>query len=184
MLWWTNLEDGVPDLETEMDPQPIQRVMKRKRKAGKSEKLRRLEGSRNKSAISEILEDILEQTSIQHDCGTSPACPAWYCASLCEKKRIEKEIQALETKISELEISNSDRIILNICKTDPDETRNPVSEIVKQFENLNVDSLAEKEVLKPISPDISSRMNGLIERFEKCTSNYLQVQNNFIIQII
>ena len=33
-LWWTNLEDGVPDLETEMDPQPIQRVMKRKRKAG------------------------------------------------------------------------------------------------------------------------------------------------------
>ena len=92
MLWWTNLEDGVPDMETEMDPQPIQRVMKRKRKAGKSEKLRRLEGSRNKSAISEILEDILEQTSTQHDCGTSPAYPAWYCASLCEKKRIEEEI--------------------------------------------------------------------------------------------
>ena len=145
-----------------MDPQPIQRVMKRKRKAGKSEKLRRLEGSRNKSAISEILEDILEQTSIQHDCGTSPACPAWYCASLCEKKRIEKEIQALEIKISELEISNSDRIIINICKTDPDETPptvdkvrpvpSPVREIVKQFENLNVDSLAENKVLKPISP--------------------------------
>ena len=33
-LWWTNLEDGVLDLETEMNPQPIQRVMKRKRKAG------------------------------------------------------------------------------------------------------------------------------------------------------
>ena len=36
-LWWTNLEDWVPDLETEMYPQPIQRVKKRKRKAGKSQ---------------------------------------------------------------------------------------------------------------------------------------------------
>ena len=48
------------------------------------------------------IEYIITMVCVQHDCGTSPACPAWLCERLVERAKIETEINALSINIEEM----------------------------------------------------------------------------------
>ena len=90
--WWSTLENGVPEMVTYLDPHPSPKGWKRKRKADKSE-MRKLEREKEgKVLATDVLEGILQQVEVEHDCGVSVACPAWLCCMLVKKRKLETEL--------------------------------------------------------------------------------------------
>ena len=104
-IWWSTLEEGVPELETEMDTHPFQRGRKRKRRNGANGKERKLESKETVNMATNLVEEMIEEVSIQHDCGYNPACPAWYCCMICDKLNVMKQVYDLSEYIKILELS-------------------------------------------------------------------------------
>ena len=49
--------------------------------------------------FSQLVEEILLGMEREHDCGISPACPAWLCETITNKLEMEKEIEKLTVHI-------------------------------------------------------------------------------------
>ena len=90
--WWSTLENGVPVMVTDLDPHPSQKVWKRKRRADKSEMRRLAREKEGKDLATDVLEGILHQVEVEHDCGVSVACPAWLYCMLVKKEKLETEL--------------------------------------------------------------------------------------------
>ena len=86
---WSTLENGVPEMVTDLDPHPSQKGWKRKRKADKSERRRLERKKEDKDLAMDVLEGILQQVEVEHDCGVSVACPAWLCCILVKEVKLE-----------------------------------------------------------------------------------------------
>ena len=82
----------MPEMVTDLDPHPSQKGWKRKRKADKSERRRLEKENEDKDLAMDVLEGILQQVEVEHDCGVSVACPAWLCCMLVKKVKLETEL--------------------------------------------------------------------------------------------
>ena len=51
--------------------------------------------------VDAILSSVLEDVNIQHDCGDSPACPAWQCTMRREKFMIQELSMEIERMVVE-----------------------------------------------------------------------------------
>ena len=100
-LIWSNLELGLPEWATTLEPQTEQEDMPLSNKRGRT-------GSRKGRATDEdrncrrdtiitmaqwVLEVVLEQVGVEHDCGMSEACPAWMSERMIKMRRIEERIE-------------------------------------------------------------------------------------------
>ena len=101
---WSELESGVPEAKMWKEPNPRQEerpCSKRKRKPSKQERLER----RLAAAISsQLVEELVGRLEIEHNCGISPACPAWWCEGLIERKKLVRNIDQLTEDIAKLQL--------------------------------------------------------------------------------
>ena len=101
---WSELESGVPEAKMWKEPNPRQEerpCSKRERKPSKQEILE----SRLAAAISsQLVEELVGRLEIEHNCGISPACPAWWCEGLIERKKLVRNIDQLTEDIAKLQL--------------------------------------------------------------------------------
>ena len=108
---------------TTLEPKTEQEDMSLSNKRGRT-------GSRNEKARDEdrksrrdtiiamaqwVLEVVLEQVGVEHDCGLSEACPAWMCESMIKMRKIEERIEELNIEIANLKLEDDKE------KDDPEE---------------------------------------------------------------
>ena len=91
--YWSALEGGIPDLEESFSEPDLCR----KRKRG-------IEPRQINQEVDMIINMVLGMVDLQHNCGISTACPAWYCCWLVECDRMDKEITELSTRILNLKL--------------------------------------------------------------------------------
>ena len=120
---------------------------------------------------------------VQHDCGTSPACPAWLCERLVERAKIETEINALSINIEEMlkielneEMNTSDlgqttsqeegflkRGMESISLHPPGNLKvlekSPVKELIEIFENMNKPKVEDIEMV------VARPGNSMVRKF-------------------
>ena len=91
-IWWTTLEEGVPDLELDLESHTFQRGEKRKKELSKVEGIRKDERNAALGITVSMLDLIVDRMCVHHDCGYSEACPSWWCMKMREKISLEEEI--------------------------------------------------------------------------------------------
>ena len=142
----------------------FQRGRKRKGRNGATGKERKLQRIETVRMTTSLVEELIGRVSIQHDCGYNPACPAWYCCTICDRMNVMKEIDDLSDLINKLELSEekvekNTNIIIKVSSTEhealdtleaPKPVPSPVRGMIRIFESLNVDeNVADKPVAKP-----------------------------------
>ena len=94
---WSTLEAGVPGVEKQQESHSSQeeephRDRKRKREPIRRDKITvKAEKSARKMGrelSSQLVEEVLLGMEIEHDCGISLACPAWFCETFTNRKEI------------------------------------------------------------------------------------------------
>ena len=64
-----------------------------------------------------VLEVVLEQVGVEHDCGMSAACLVWMFEELIKMRRIEVRIEELNVEIDNLKLEDEKE------KDDPEEDK-------------------------------------------------------------
>ena len=122
-LIWSNLELGLTEWATTLEPKTEQEDMSLSNKRGRTGS--RMESARDEDRKSRqdtiiamaqwVLEVVLEQVGVEHDCGLSEACPAWMCESMIKMRKIEERIEELNIEIANLKLEDDKE------KDDPEE---------------------------------------------------------------
>ena len=137
-ILWSSMETGMPELDITMETHPSpQTTTKRKRECTRTERRLVREGKDSRRlATSEaemVINIILDEISIHHDCGVSAACPAWLCEKFQESFNMEKEISRLEKILTNLELG--DEMNKLTLPTRDGWKKSPVKELINIFEN-------------------------------------------------
>jgi hypothetical protein len=125
---------------------------------------------------------------VQHDCGTSPACPAWLCERLVERAKIETEINAISINIEEmLKIEQDEETDLGQTTSQEEELlergmesfslhppekssylleKSPVKELIDKFEEMNKTKVKNTEmvVARPGNSMMIRKVSGMFEK--------------------
>ena len=103
---WSFLEDGMPEMETDLEPHSKEeetRYRKRRRKLTKGEKKRAREMNEyrelGENMAGWVVDQVVEQVAVEHNCQGSAACPAWLCCWSEEYRRIEEKLEKITSRI-------------------------------------------------------------------------------------
>ena len=159
---WSQLEAGVPEARMHQEAHSNQEEQpqmdgKRKRETRRREKITMRDEASSRRIGREIstqlVEEILLGMEREHDCGISPACPAWLCEKITNRLEMEKEIEKLSVDIITWKIEEEDlEMELEVVPTEEENlcekqdrlathplkiqvVKSPVGELIKLFEN-------------------------------------------------
>ena len=118
--------------------------MKRKRKGRKTVREMRERRLENWRGMYNLIDTVLDEVSIQHDCKYSQSCPSWSCWSCTrgrERQELERNLRNLEKNISNLVLDVDMEVDIHIEITDTEHgksnirnntriTSSPVSDIM------------------------------------------------------